>query len=102
VEAFFRQFSGPLNSHLAFQSKQTPTTLSVELDPDFFLIGINSHASRCMVNDTHLFKDLRLNKNNGQVDGIADGLAIKGKGTFKFDITNDDGKIASSRKLRRW
>ena len=45
-----------------------------------------------MANGTHLFEDLRLNKNNGQVDEIADGLAIKGKGTFKFDITNNDGK----------
>jgi hypothetical protein len=45
-----------------------------------------------MASDTHLFEDLRLNKNNGQVDEIADGLAIEGKGTFKFDITNDDGK----------
>jgi hypothetical protein len=45
-----------------------------------------------MANDTHLFKDLRLNKNNGQVDGIADGLAIKGEGIFKFDITDDDSK----------
>jgi hypothetical protein len=45
-----------------------------------------------MVNNIHLFEDLRLNKNNGQVDRIADGLAITGKGTFKFDITNNDGK----------
>ena len=45
-----------------------------------------------MANNTHLFEDLCLNKNNGQVDGIADGLAIKGKGTFKFDITNNYGK----------
>ncbi len=45
-----------------------------------------------MVNDTHLFEGLRLNKNNGQVSGIADGLAIEGEGTFKFHITNDDGK----------
>ena len=45
-----------------------------------------------MVNDTHLFEDLCLNENNGQVSGIADGLAIEGKGTFKFDITNKDGK----------
>jgi hypothetical protein len=45
-----------------------------------------------MANETHLFEDLRLNKNNGQVDGIADGLAIEGKGTFKFDITDNDGK----------
>ena len=29
VESFLRQFSGPLCSHLAFQSKQTPTTLPV-------------------------------------------------------------------------
>jgi hypothetical protein len=45
-----------------------------------------------MVNDTHLFEDLHLNENNGQVSGIADGLAIEGKGTFKFDITDNDGK----------
>jgi hypothetical protein len=45
-----------------------------------------------MVNDTHLFEDLRLNKNNGQVSGIADGLAIEGEGIFKFDITDDNGK----------
>jgi hypothetical protein len=45
-----------------------------------------------MVNYAHLFEDLRLNKNNGQVSGIAAGLAIKGEGTFKFDITNNDGK----------
>ncbi len=29
VKAFLRQFSGPLRSHPAFQSKQTPTTLAV-------------------------------------------------------------------------
>ena len=92
VESFLRQFSGPLRSHLAFQSKQTPTNLPVRFDSDSFLIGVNSHALRCMVNDTHLFKDLRLSKNNRQVSGIAEGLAIKGEGTFKFDITNDDGQ----------
>jgi hypothetical protein len=92
VEAFLRQFSGPLCSHLAFQSKQTPSTLPVRFNSDSFLIGVNSHTSRCMVNDTHLFEDLRLTENNGQVSGIVDGLAIKGEGTFKFDITDNDGK----------
>ena len=92
MEAFLQKFSGPLRSHLAFQSEQAPTTLSVRFDSDSFLIGVNSHASSCMVNDTHLFEDLRLNKNNGQVDEIVDGLAIKDGGTFKFDITKDDGK----------
>ena len=65
VESFLRQCSGPLCSHLAFQSEQTPTNLPVRFDSDSFLIGVNSHASRCMVNDTHLFEDLHLNKNNG-------------------------------------
>ncbi len=92
VEAFLRHFSGPLRSHLAFLSKQTPTTSLVRFDSNSFLIGVDSHASRCMVNDTHVFEDLRLNENNGQVDGIANELAIKGEGTFKFDITNDNGK----------
>ncbi len=92
VEAFLQHFSGPLCSHLAFLSKQTPTTLPVRFDSDSFLISVDSHASRCMVNDTHLFEDLRLNENNGQVSGIVDGLAIKGERTFKFDITNNDRK----------
>ncbi len=92
VEAFLRQFSGPLRSHLAFQSEHTPTTSLVRFDSNSFLIGVDSHASRCMVNDTHLFEDLRLNENNGQVSGIAEGLAIEGEGTFKFDITDNDGK----------
>ena len=94
VEAFLRQYSGPPYSPLAFQSKQTlqPMSPLVRFDSDSFLIGVDSRALRCMANNTHLFKDLRLNKNNGQVDGIADGLAIEGKGTFKFDIANEDDK----------
>ncbi len=92
VESFLQQFSGPLRSHLAFQSKQTPTILPVRFDSDSFLIGVDSHASRCMVNNTHLFEDLCLNENNEQVSGIADGLAIEGEGTFKFDVTDDNGK----------
>jgi hypothetical protein len=92
VESFLRQFSGPLRSHLAFQSEQTPTNSPVRFDSNSFLIGVNSHALRCMVNDTHLFKDLHLSKNNGQVSEIAEGLAIEGEGTFKFDITNNNGQ----------
>jgi hypothetical protein len=45
-----------------------------------------------MAHAHHLFKNLRLNKNNGQVGGITSGLDIVGQGTFKFNITNDDGK----------
>ena len=44
-----------------------------------------------MVNKAHLFEDLRLNKDKAQVDRISNGLAIAGKGTFKFNIKDDDG-----------
>ncbi len=46
-----------------------------------------------MANAPHLFEDLRLNNNKGQVDGINSGLDIAGQGTLRFNITNDDGKI---------
>jgi len=44
-----------------------------------------------MANKAHLFEDLRLNKDKGQVDGISDGLEIAGKGIFKFNIKDDEG-----------
>jgi hypothetical protein len=45
-----------------------------------------------MANKAHLFEDLRLNKEKGQVDGISNGLEITGKGTFKFNIKDDEGR----------
>jgi hypothetical protein len=45
-----------------------------------------------MANAPHLFENLHLNNDRGQVDGITCGLYIKGEGTFKFNITDDDGK----------
>jgi hypothetical protein len=45
-----------------------------------------------MANAPHLFEDLRLDDDKGQVDGINSGLDIAGQGTFKFNITDDDGK----------
>jgi hypothetical protein len=38
-----------------------------------------------------MLKDLVLS-NKGSVDGITDGLPIKGKGTFKFTIGEDNGR----------
>jgi hypothetical protein len=46
-----------------------------------------------MANAPHLFEDLQLIDNAGEVNGIGEGLAIKGKGTFKFSIKDDNGKI---------
>ncbi len=45
-----------------------------------------------LANSTHLFDDLILS-DVGKVDGINDGLAILGKGTFKFSITDDGGRV---------
>jgi hypothetical protein len=45
-----------------------------------------------MANKAHLFEDLRLNTDKGQVDGINNGLTIAGEGTFKFNITDDGGQ----------
>jgi hypothetical protein len=45
---------------------------------DSIPIGIDNHASQCMVNDKRLFEDLRLDQAEQQVGGINDGLAIAG------------------------
>jgi hypothetical protein len=64
----------------------------VHFDSDSYPVGINNHASRCMVNSPHLFEDLKLSNSKGEVDRISKGLAIKGTGTFKFVLTDNDGK----------
>jgi hypothetical protein len=64
----------------------------VHFDSDSYPVGIENHASRCMVNSPHLFEDLKLSDSEGEVDGISKGLAIKGTGTFKFVLTDNDGK----------
>jgi hypothetical protein len=86
VEIFLRPFSGPPTwdpSHLVFQSEAMLQSASspVRFDSDSYPIGVDSHTSRCMVNKTHLFEDLHLNKDKGQVDGISNGLEIVGKGS---------------------
>jgi hypothetical protein len=97
VESFIRRFSGPPirdPTCLAHQSKAmlqlAPPPFRFDLDS--YPIGVDNHASRCMANAPHLFEDLHLNKDKGQVDGINSGLDIAGQGTFKFSITDDNGK----------
>jgi len=46
-----------------------------------------------MANAPHLFEDHHLIDNAGEVNGIGKGLAIKGKGTFKFSLEDDNSKI---------
>jgi hypothetical protein len=64
---------------------------TVRFDSNSYPIGIDYHASCCMVNSPHLFENLQL-KQRGEVAGINSGLEIKGIGTFKFKVGDDDGK----------
>jgi hypothetical protein len=66
---------------------------AVRFDSDSFSIGIDNHVSRCMANAPHLFEDIQLTDDGGEVKGIGNGLAIGGKGTFKFSLEDDQGKI---------
>jgi hypothetical protein len=66
---------------------------AVQFGSDSFSIGIDNHASRCMANAPHLFEDLQLTNDAGEVNGIGNGLAIKGKETFKFSIEDNNGWI---------
>jgi len=50
-----------------------------------------------MANAPHLFEDLHLIDNAGEVNGIGEELAIKRKGTFKFSLEDDNGKIHTIR-----
>jgi hypothetical protein len=72
--------------------KGDSTSGQVHFDSDSFPIRINNHASYCVANSPHLFDDLILS-DVGNVDGTNEGLAILGKGTFKFSISDDDGRV---------
>ena len=65
-------------------------TRTVQFDFDSYPIGIDTHALCCMVNAPHLFEDLKLGE-VGEVEGIKSGLDIKGTGTFKFKIKDNNG-----------
>jgi hypothetical protein len=98
IESVIRHFSGPPiwdPSRLVLQCETMLQTAPppVRFDSDSYLIGVDNHASRCMANSPHLFEDLHLENSKGQVDGINSGLDILEHGTFKFNITNDDGKM---------
>ena len=97
MEIFLQRFSGPPTwapSYLALQSEAMLQSASspVRFNSDSYPIGVDSHTSKCMAINPHFFEDLRLNKDKGQVDGISNRLVIKGEGTFKFAITNNEGK----------
>jgi hypothetical protein len=65
----------------------------MHLDMDSFLIGISTFASITMATWPEHFDDLILTKKDGIVKGIEGCLAFKGKGTFKFNIEDNHGKV---------
>jgi hypothetical protein len=69
-----------------------PRPYPIRFDSNLFPIGINTHALQCMAGYPHLFEDLRLS-DEGEVEGINNGLKIMGKGTFKFNIEDDNGQM---------
>ncbi len=68
------------------------------LNSDSFPIRVDNHASYCYVNSTHLL-DNHILSDKGSVDEITDGLPIKGKGTFKFTIRDDNDRWHNIRIL---
>jgi hypothetical protein len=56
-----------------------------------FLLCVDNHALYCYVNSPYLL-DILVLSNKGSVDGITDGLPIKGKGTFRFTIEDNNGR----------
>jgi len=55
---------------------------AVQFDLDSFSIGIDNHASRCMANAPHLFEDLHLINNAGEVNGIGEGSRSQAVPTY--------------------
>ncbi len=82
-------FGAPLRLTSFMSSTGNPD--QVRFDFDSFLVRVDNHASYCMANSPHLFDSLVLSE-VGKVDGINGGLEIAGKGTFKFKLTDDDGR----------
>jgi hypothetical protein len=71
------------------QSKLLPT---MRFDTNSFTIGIDAFASVSMGTRPDQFEDLILDTGQS-VQGIHGGLSIKGHGTFKFSIEDDEGMV---------
>jgi hypothetical protein len=79
------QFTALQDTHGNLWSNQ------VHFDSDTFPIGVDNHALYCYINSPHLL-DNHVLSNKGSVDGITDGLPIKGNGTFNVTTGDDNGR----------
>jgi hypothetical protein len=64
----------------------------IRFDTNSFVIGVDTFASITLGNHPDQFEDLKMH-NNTEVEGIQGGLGIKGTGTFKFHIKDDEGGV---------
>jgi hypothetical protein len=64
----------------------------IRFNTDSFVICVNTFASIALGNHPDQFKDLEM-QGDTEVEGIKGGLDIKGTGTFKFHIEDDEGGV---------
>jgi hypothetical protein len=76
---------------LAFQADKRRSDPYVCFDSDSIPVGVDNHASGCLAQDKHLFKNLT-HFCSGCVGGIEGGLQIKGQGMLVLDINDDNGR----------
>jgi hypothetical protein len=74
------------------RNKDLPTDANGTYDTDSFLIGIDSHASRCISNRINHFITA-LTPTKAQVQGIGNELLqVKGEGMLEWPIEDDLGR----------
>jgi hypothetical protein len=79
-------------TNLTALSSVVDRTRAIRFDSDSYPIEIDTHVLCCMVNTPHLFEDLKLGEVGvGEVEGLKSWLDIKGMGTFKFKIKDNNG-----------
>jgi hypothetical protein len=65
---------------------------SIRFDTDSFVIGVDTFASIMLRNHPDQFESLKTH-DSMEVEGIKGGSGIKGTGTFKFHIKDDEGGV---------
>jgi hypothetical protein len=64
----------------------------IRFDINSFVTGVDTFASITLGNRPDQFEDLKMH-NDTEVEGIQGGLDIKGTGTFRFHIEDDEGGV---------
>jgi hypothetical protein len=65
---------------------------SIHFGTDSFVIGVDTFPSITLGNHPDQFENLKTH-NDTEMEGIKGGLGIKGTGTFKFHIEDNEGRV---------